>query len=193
MYLLLWLWWVLLATVGLRPRRDFARLEERRKTAGKLFAKGVAQADVARQLEVSRQSVSRWYTDWQANGSGGLAGAGRAGRLPKLVAAQLHQVARELAKGARAHGYPTDLWTLARVAEVIEATTGVSYHPGHVWRILHQLGWSRQRPARRATERDDQAVGRWVAEDWPRIKKTPGGARPGSASRTRAGSASPRQ
>ena len=77
----------------------------------------------------------------QVKGTTGLAGAGRAGRLPRLHAAQLGQVAQELAKGAGAHGYPTELWTLARVGEVIEATTGVSYHPGHVWKVLHQIGW----------------------------------------------------
>ena len=190
MYLLLWLCCWLLGTVGLRSRRDFAGLEQRRKQAAKLFAKGKSQADVARELEVSRQSVSRWYGVWQAKGTTGLAGAGRAGRLPKLDAAQLGQVAQELAKGAGAHGYPTELWALARVGEVIEATTGVSYHPGHVWKVLHQIGWSRQRPARRAAERDEGAIERWVAEDWRRIKKTPAGEKPGSASKTRAGSAS---
>lgn len=190
MYLLVWLCCWLLATVGLRPRRDFAGLEQRRKQAAKLFAKGKSQADVARELEVSRQSVSRWYADWQAKGTRGLASAGRAGRLPKLDAAQLGRVAQELARGAIAHGYPTELWTLSRVGEVIEATTGVSYHPGHVWKVLHQMGWSRQRPARRAAERDDAAIERWVAEDWPRIKKTPAGEKPGSASKMRAGLAS---
>ena len=99
-------------------------------------------------------------------------------------------MAQELARGAIAHGYPTELWTLSRVGEVIEATTGVSYHPGHVWKVLHQMGWSRQRPARRAAERDEAAIERWVAEDWPRIKKTPAGGKPGSASKMRAGSAS---
>jgi len=191
MYLLTWLWFVVLTTVGLRPRRDFAGLEERRKQAGKLFAKGKSQADVARQLGVSRQSVSRWHADWQARGARGLAGAGRAGPLPKLGAAQLERVAAELAKGPSAHGYPTELWTLARVSEVIEATTGVAYHPGHTWKLLRQMGWSRQRPARRAAERDEEAIVRWVAEDWPRIKKTPVGAKPGSASKTRAVSPSP--
>jgi transposase len=190
MFLVLWLCSVVLTTVGLRPRRDFAGLEVRRKQAGKLFAKGKSQADVAKELGVSRQSVSRWYADWQAKGVSGLAGAGRAGRLPRLDASQLRRVAGELGKGARAHGYPTDLWTLARVAEVIEAATGVSYHPGHVWKVLHQIGWSRQRPARRAVERDEQAIERWVAEAWPKIKKTPAGAKLGSASKTRAGSAS---
>jgi transposase len=61
------------------------------------------------------------------------------------------------------------MWTLARVGEVIEAETGVVYHPSHVWRILRLMGWSRQRPARRAVERDDEAIARWVKEDWPRV------------------------
>ncbi len=173
MWIALWLCSALLATVGVAPRRDFAGLEQRRKQAGKLFGKGKSQADVARELGVSRQSVSRWYADWQTNGAKGLATAGRAGRLPRLDDRQLAHVAAELEKGARAHGYPTDLWTLARVAEVIEATTGVSYHPGQVWRVLHQMGWSRQRPARRAVERDDEAIARWASEDRPRIKKRP--------------------
>jgi len=183
--------WTMLGTVGVRPRRDFEALEERRKRAARLFAKGRSQADVARELEVSRQSVSRWHAEWSAKGTRALAKAGRAGRLPKLTAAQLHQVAAELEKGPLAHGYPTDLWTLKRVAAVIEATTGISYHPGHVWRVLReQLHWSRQRPARRALERDDEAIARWVAEDWPRVKKTPDAGGPGSASRTSRGSAS---
>ena len=81
----------------------------------------------------------------------------------------------ELLKGPKANGFGTELWTLARVAEVIEAVTGVSYHPGHVWRILReQLGWSRQRPARRAVERDEEAIEVWVKQRWPKIKKAPG-------------------
>jgi len=88
-----------------------------------------------------------------------LRAAGRAGRKPKLSHEQLDQVQVALAEGAEANGYTTDLWTLPRVAEVIERVTGVSYHPGHVWYVLRdQLGWTWQRPARRAVERDDQAV-----------------------------------
>jgi transposase len=95
-----------------------------------------------------------------------------------LTDAQLAGLERELEKGPQAHGFPTDMWTLARVAEVIEKTTGIAYHPGHVWKILrNKLGWSRQRPARRAAERDDEAIARWVAKDWPRVKKTPDGVR----------------
>jgi transposase len=92
-----------------------------------------------------------------------------------LSKAQLAKVQRALAKGAEANGYVTDLWTLPRVAEVIERVTGVSYHPGHVWYILRdQLGWTWQRPARRAVERDDEAIERWVNRRWPQVKKEPG-------------------
>ena len=149
-----------------------------------MFAKGVPQAEVARALGVSRQSVSRWFADYQTGGADALRGAGRAGRRPLLNEARLVELDRVLRKGPAAHGYTTDLWTLARVAAVIEETTGVAYHPGHVWKLLKRLGWSVQRPARRAVERDDEAVAVWRAERWPKVKKTPGAARPGSSSKT---------
>jgi len=71
-----------------------------------------------------------------------------------------------------ANGFDADLWTLERVAVVITQLTGVRYHPGHVWVILRQrLGWSLQRPERRASERDKEAIQRWVQPEWPRIKR----------------------
>jgi transposase len=176
-----------------RPRRDFEALEQRRKQAARMFASGKIQATVAAMLEVSRQSVSRWYHEWKRGGSRALRGAGRAGRLPSLDAKQLAGVERALRRGARAHGFATDLWTLPRVAKVIEKTTGVSYHPGHVWRILKSMGWSLQRPAKRAKERNDKAVEQWVAETWPAVKKTPDAAKPGSFSKTKAASAKGRR
>jgi transposase len=86
-----------------------------------------------------------------------------------------------LDRGPVAAGFDNDLWTLARIAEVIERTTGVTHHPRHVWRILKQVRWSLQRPARKATERDETAIPRWVAQECPRIKQTPKRAKPGSA------------
>ncbi len=86
---------------------------------------------------------------------------------PRLSQAQRAAIDQALRQGARAHGFDTDHWTLARIATVIEQLTGVSYHPGHVWKLLRRLGWRLQRPARRAVERDEQAIARWVAEDWP--------------------------
>ncbi|MGH3183323.1 MAG: winged helix-turn-helix domain-containing protein [Acidimicrobiales bacterium] len=191
MVLILGLLSLLTTTVGAKgSRRDFDAMRRRRKAAGQMFARGKSQADVVTALSVSRQSASRWHAEWSEGGAAALHGAGRAGRMPKLDADQLKKVQRELKKGPGAHGYSTQLWTLARVSEVIEEATGVHYHPGYVWRVLHQLGWSRQRPARRAVERDDEAIARWVNEKWPRVKKTPdGGGRP-SASKTKAASVS---
>ena len=95
--------------------------------------------------------------------------------MPKLSTEQLAQVEVVLAQGAEANGYTTDLWTLKRVAEVIKRETGVVYHPARVWYILRQgLGWTRQRPARRAVERNDEAVERWVKQRWPQLKKARG-------------------
>ena len=81
-----------------------------------------------------------------------------------------------LIKGPLAAGFYTDLWTCPRVAELIKRRLGVDYHVDHVGRLLHELGWSPQKPARRAAERDEQEIRRWAREDWPRVKKTPGAA-----------------
>jgi transposase len=154
---------------GLRDRQAF---EHVRMQAGALFAAGHSQADVARNLGVSRQNASRWHAQWQAGGPDALRSAGPTGHAPRLSDAQLAAIDQELRQGAKAHGFDTDHWTLARVKTVIEQLTGVAYHPGHVWKLLrHRLHYRLQRPARRAVERDEQAIKRWVATDWPRIRQ----------------------
>jgi transposase len=136
-----------------------------------MFRRGKRQAEVARSLGVSAETASEWYRLWSQGGRAALAGAGRAGRRPRLSDEQLAAVVAALKKGSRANGFPTDLWTLARVADVIEATTGVRYGQTQTWEILrNRLGWTRQRPARRALERDDDAIAAWVETEWPRIK-----------------------
>jgi transposase len=150
---------------GLRDRQAFERV---RLQAGALFAAGRTQAEVARTLGVARQNVSRWHARWQAGGLQALASRGPTGAAPRLSDQQLHDLEQALRQGARAHGFDTDHWTLARIATVIERLTGTRYHPGHVWKLLRRrMGWRLQRPARRAVERDEQAIARWVAEDWP--------------------------
>jgi transposase len=140
--------------------------------AAALFGRGRRPAEVARELGVSIQSASEWRRRWSVGGTAALRAAGRAGRLPRLDAAQLAEVETALLRGPKANGFATELWTLPRVAAVIEAVTGVRYHPGHVWRILRrQLGWSRQRPARRAVARDDAVIEQWVKQRWPKLKK----------------------
>jgi len=142
--------------------------------AADLFEQSFTPTEVARQVGVSHQIVSDWRAAWRRAGRAGLRAAGRAGRLPKLSREQLAQIEVELVKGAEANGYPNDLWTLKRVAEVIERMTGVAYHPARVWYILRQgLKWSWQRPARRATDRNDEAIHQWVKQRWPALKKGP--------------------
>ena len=107
-------------------------MARRRTRAAQLYRQGKTQAEVARELEVSRQSVSRWYADWKSGGVQALRGTGRAGRLPLLDETDLTRVARPRTNGPLANGYATDMWTLVRVGQVIEAETGVVYHQAHV-------------------------------------------------------------
>jgi transposase len=168
-----------------RPAEERAVLEARRLQAAELFAQGHTQAEVARALSVSRQSAHVWHARFTQGGVDGLRSRGPSGPDPKLSAAQLAKVEEALLAGAMANGFDTDLWTLERVAVVITQLTGVRYHPGHVWVILRRrLGWSLQRPERRASERDEEAILRWVAQEWPRIKKGPPRNRPGLSSST---------
>jgi transposase len=164
------------------PRRPQAhrhrqQLQARRLRAAELFAARVHAAEVARQLGVSRQAASRWRAAWKAGGANALASRGPTGPTPRLSDAQLVEVEQALRKGAVANGFVGELWTLDRIALVIERLTGVRHHPAWVWAILrHRLGWTVQRPRRHAAERDQAAIDHWVKTDWPRIKKTPGGA-----------------
>jgi len=176
------------------PRRDFHGLEVRRQQAARLFAAGrETQGAIARLLSVSRQSVMRWYRAWRKGGRPALRAAGRAGRKPRLSREQMVRVEAALRQGPRAHGFRTNLWTLPRVAHVIKRLTGVQYHPGHVWRLLGAINWTLQRPAKRARERNSAAIQHWITSRWPTVKKTLGGAAPGSSSRTRAASRSGRR
>jgi transposase len=149
---------------GLRDRQAFEHI---RMQAGALFAAGRSQAEVAHQLGVARQNVSRWHARWRQGGQEALRSAGPTGPDPRLTDAQLQAIDQALRQGARANGFDTDHWTLERITAVIERLTGTRYHPGHTWKLLGRMGWRLQRPARRAVERDEQAIARWMAEDWP--------------------------
>ena len=149
-------------------------METRRKKAGKLFAKEYSAPEVARCLGVARQVAYRWKNAWDQGGHAALASKGPAGPKSKLTVAQTQQVTEALLAGPVAHGYKTALWTLPRVASLIEDLTGVGYHPGHVWRLLGASGFSCQQPERRAIERNDKAIRRWSRTGWPALKKRRG-------------------
>jgi transposase len=136
---------------------------------------------------VCDQTVSRWRAQYRAGGEPALHKAGRAGRKPRLSAADQQRLVELLQKGPERLGYETPLWTCERVAHLIADEFGVSYHAGHVWKVLHQLNWSVQRPAGRALERDETAIQHWKQERWPALKKKPKRKTARSSSSTKVG------
>jgi transposase len=154
-------------------KRDFVALEERRLRAARLLSKGISQSEVARQVGAHRQSVSRWAQQLEREGRAGLKRVGRAGRKPRLGGRDRERIARALKGGPEQLGDATKVWTAVRVARLIEQAGGVRYHPGHVWKLLRQLGWSCQRPAGRALERDEAAIRSGKRKRRPEIKNKP--------------------
>lgn len=147
-------------------------MERRRKRAAGMFEKGRTASEVGRHLGVTRQVAHRWRQAWERGGKEALESKGKAGRKPQITDEQREQIVDALLKGPFAAGHRTELWTLPRVSWLIEEITSVSYHPGHVWRLLGSLGFSCQRPERRAIERDEKAVRAWQRKTWPELKKT---------------------
>lgn len=157
----------------MRPSGTPQELEQRRLRALRLLGAGLSPVEVARQVGVDRRSVRRWKAAARTGGRRALAAKPASGRPRRLVARDLTRLRRMLIKGAQAAGLPTDLWTCPRVGWLIQRQFGVRYHPAHVSRLLHGLGFSPQKPARRAIERDEQRIRAWIEQDWPRVKKTP--------------------
>jgi len=157
----------------MRPKGSAEELERRRRRAMALLDQGMKPAAIARAVGTSRASVTRWRQMYESGGQKAIEAKPHPGGASRLTAAQRKRLVRMLLQGPRKHGYGTELWTLARVAEVIAVTFGVEYHPSAVWHILRSLGWSCQKPERRARERDEEAIQWWRREDWPRIKKRP--------------------
>jgi transposase len=159
----------------MRPPGTPEQLEARRRRAIELLDAGESLSSVARAVNASVSSVYRWRQAYQAEGLKGLLPKPTPGRPPKLSATQRERLRKLLQGGPPAAGYETELWTLRRVAELIESEFRVSYHPCHVWRVLKKMGWSCQKPERRARERDEDAIERWRLRRWPHIKKRPAG------------------
>lgn len=153
-------------------KHELETRQRRRMRAARLLDKGVAQAEVARRLEVSRTTVSRWARTLSAQGRAGLKRPSAFGRPAGLSRAQRRELALALKGGALAQGYATELWTLSRVGRLIEQRFTRRYSDSQVLRIMRALGWSCQRPAKRAVERDETAIRAWKRKRWPLLKKT---------------------
>jgi len=172
----------------MRPKGSADLIADRRRRALALLDEGLSLNEVARRLVCAPSSVMRWRDLRRKEKDGVFEVRTSPGRPCRLQPRQKKKLARLLVKGAMAHGYRTDLWTTARVAELIAKTFGVTYHRDHVGRLLHGLDFSCQKPERRALERDEEHIERWKREEWPRIKKTPKTWAPTSSSSTKAGS-----
>ena len=146
-------------------------MEARRRRAAALLRKGLGVREVARRVDSSPSSVSRWKEAVEKGGFRALVAKAQPGRPARLSAQQKEHLLELLLQGPHAHGHANQLWTLARVAQVVEKNFGISYHPAHVWKILRACGWSAQKPERRARERDDEQIQRWRRRRWPHIKK----------------------
>lgn len=138
-----------------------------------LFDKGLNNSEIGRRLKVCNQTVSRWRKQFQKGGRRSLQQAGRAGRKALMSKADRQRLVELLQQGPERLGYETPLWTCERVAYLIGQEFDVSYHAGHVWKLLRQLNWSPQRPVGKALERNEAAIQQWKTERWPVIKKKP--------------------
>lgn len=136
-----------------------------------LLEQGLTQTQVARELGVTASAVCQWDKARKRGGVAALAAKPHPGPTPKLTPAQLRRLEKMLLRGPTRHGWATELWTCPRVAALIERRFGVRYDDSGVWHLLNRLGWSCQKPQRRAREQDEDAVATWRKKDWPRIKK----------------------
>ena len=145
--------------------------EGRRLRAWELVRKGWKQADVAAALGVTPGAVSQWVRTARQGGPQALRHRKPTGSPPKLSAGQRAQLSELLTRGPSSFGFSGEIWTRQRVAQVIKEQFGVSYHPAHVGRILRSCGFSLQKPALRAAQRDEEAIRDWREQRFPELKK----------------------
>src|ERR687894_1119483 len=167
------------------------QMEERRLEAARLLRQGrFSQAEIARQLGVSRASVCRWAATLAQDGQRGLEARPIPGRSPRLDDKAWGRLGRLLDRGAVAAGFATERWTLKRIAALIEREFGVHYHPRYLERPLKAHGFSVQRPATRAKERDELVIAVWPKREWVALKKRRSGSIARFSSGTRPATAS---
>ncbi len=173
----------------MRPKGSAEVLAARRRRALKLLDEGLSLNEVARRVGCQASSVMRWRDRRDQVGEGVYEVGASPGRPPKLSPVQKRRLVRLIAKGPLTHGYNTDVWTCDRIRRLIWREFRVRYHRDHVGRLLHQLGFSPQKPERRALERDEERIARWKQTRWPQVKKTQrAGGRTSSSSTSRGSS-----
>ncbi|WKZ45818.1 MAG: IS630 family transposase [Anaerolineales bacterium] len=152
----------------MRPYGTSEQLQVRRDQAINLLKQGKTVAEVAAQLKVTERTVYRWKYEQKYGKPKSERPPGKPAYLSKE---QLQQLEKELLKGAYAHGYSEDYWTLDRIGHLIWDLFQVRYTPSGVWRLLQKMGWSCQKVQRLAIQRNDEKIRRWKRWVWPKIKK----------------------
>jgi transposase len=136
-----------------------------------LKQRGWFQRDIAEALDVSEDAVSRWLARARQGGAEALRSRPRPGHPPKLSETQKSSIPELLWHGAEAYGFRGEVWTCARIAQVLQEELGVRYHKGHISRLLQELCWTPQLPIRRAIQRDEEAIRQWRSEVWPELQR----------------------
>lgn len=142
-------------------------LEKRRLQAGRYFDTGKTAYFIERRFSVSSTTAREWRSRWRA----GTLKAQPQGNTSLLTEKQKRDVAKRILNGPQAAGYETELWTLGRITSLIATTQKVRYRPRSVWHVMQALGFSCQKPMRRAKERDEKAILNWKQVEWPRLQK----------------------
>lgn len=157
----------------MRKKKATSWKEERRKRAWALYQAGWKQKDIAEALGVTKGAVSQWIKRGKQGGAAALKDRPKPGAPRRLSTEERQRIPELLQRGAENFGFRGEVWTCSRVAKVIEREFGVRYHPAHVSRILKELGWTPQKPIRRAKQRQEAQIQRWKEERWPELKKRP--------------------
>lgn len=155
----------------MRSKGSASLLEATRRRAVARVLAGQTQAAVAQAFGVHTVTVAKWMARHRAEGEAGLAAKPTPGRPRFLTERQDRQVQQWLARKPTDFGFRTNLWTARRVAELIRRKFGVAFHRDYLRTWLAKRGYSPQRPAKKARQRNDEAIAGWVKTDWPRIQK----------------------
>lgn len=145
--------------------------EKRRAKAAALFKKGVSHAEISRLLGVTPAAVTQWRDAYAHGGKKALASKGPSGFPSKVTPKKRARFKAEILRGPLAHGYPTNLWTLPRLADVLARVTRVRFSEVWVWNIVRDLGFTPQKPQVKAKQRDEKAIAGWRAVTLPKLKK----------------------
>jgi transposase len=148
--------------------------EMRRWRALELKQDGWMQQEIADALGVTKVAVSQSMTTVQKQGVMGLQARPHKGATPKLTPDQLKLIPEFLSHGAEAYGFRGEVWTCARIAQVIAREFAVTYHKDHVSRLLKTLRWTPQKPMQRAAQRDEGKIVEWREQTWSELKKKRG-------------------